>query len=133
MDQYSVDFDQGAGERGGFVHPMLTVFPSIINTNVVNAAVLGKNPMPGDCSRSVAKHAMHSLSSSELFPNSDKDKAMKALYEVVFDQGAGAGREVESFLPLGTDMAARVSPVQEYLSHGLEVFRDVTNDVSVAR
>ena len=30
-------------------------------------------------------------------------------------------------------MTARVNPVQEYLSHGTEVFGDVTNDVSIAR
>ena len=62
---------------------VLTVFPGIINTNVDNAVVLGQKPMPGDYGRSVAEHAMHFLSSGELFSNGDKDKAMKALYEVV--------------------------------------------------
>ena len=76
---------------------------------------------------------MHSLSSGKHFPDGDKDKAMKALYEVVFGKGGGAGREVKRFLPLGTDMAARVNPVHGYLSHGLDVFGDVTNDVSIVR
>ena len=102
----------------------------MMNADVVNAVVLGKNPMPGDYRRSVAQHTMNSLSSGKLVPNGDKGKAMKALYGVVFGKGAGAGCEVERFLPLGTDMAARV---QGYLSHGLDVFGDVANDISIAR
>ena len=112
---------------------MLTVFPSMINTDVVNAVALGENPTPGDYSRSVAENTMHSLSSGKQIPNGEKDKVMKAPYGVVFGKGAGAGCEVERFLPLGTDRAARVNTVQEYLSHCLEVFRDITNDVSIAR
>lgn len=112
---------------------MLTVFPSMINTDVVNTVVLGQIPMPGDYSRSVAEYTTHSLSSGMLVPNGDKGKAMKALYGVVFGKGAGVEREVERFLPLATDMAARVKPVQGYLSHGLDVFGDVINDISIAR
>jgi hypothetical protein len=57
---------------------------------------------------------------------------MKAVYEVVVGEGAGAGREAERFLPLGTNMTARVVElVQEYLAHGLEVFGDVTNNVNI--
>ena len=111
---------------------MLTVCPGIIQTNVVNAVVLDKISIPGDYSRSVAEHTMHLLSSGKLFPNGDKDKAIMALYEVVFGKGGGAGREVERFLPFGTDVAARVNPVQRYFLHDLEVFGDVTNDVSIA-
>ena len=87
------------------------MFPSIMNANGVNAVVLGKNSMPGDYSRSVAEHTTRSLSSGKHSPNGDKGNAMKALYEVVFGNGGGAGREVKRSLPLGTDMAARVNPV----------------------
>ena len=32
---------------------------------------------------------------------------------------------------MGTDMTARVKIVQDYLAHGLEVFKDVTNNVNI--
>ena len=54
---------------------------------------------------------MRSLPSSKHAPNGDKDKAMKAVYKVVFGKGGGAGCEVKRFLPLDTDMPARVNPV----------------------
>jgi hypothetical protein len=72
------------------------------------------------------------ISSGKIVPHGDKDKAMKAVDEVVVGEGAGAGREAERFLPLGTNMTARVvEVVQEYLAHGLEVFGDVTNNVNI--
>ena len=63
--------------------------------------------------------------------NGDKDKAMKAVYEVVVAEGVGAGHEAERFLPLGTDMTVRVKTVMEYLGHGLEVFGEVTDGVKI--
>lgn len=71
------------------------------------------------------------ISSGKIVPNGDKDKAMKAVYEVVVGEGAGAGCEAERFLPLGTDMTVRVKMVQECLAHGLEVFVDVANNVNI--
>lgn len=46
----------------------------------------------------------------------DVDKAMKAIYEVVEGEGAGARREAERFLPLGTDTTAQVKTVQVNLN-----------------
>lgn len=72
------------------------------------------------------------ISSGNLQPNGDKDKAMKAVYDVVVGVGeAGTGKEAEKFLPLGTDMTARVKLVQDYLQHSLDVFGPVTNNVGV--
>ncbi len=91
-----------------------------------NAAVFGKNPLPGDYKGSVSEQMIQSLKSGKTSINGDKDKAMKAVYNVVTGEGAGAGREAERFLPLGTDMTAR-----DYLAHSLEVFGDVTNNVNI--
>jgi hypothetical protein len=33
------------------------------------------------------------ISSGKIVPNGDKDKAIKAVYEVVVDEGPGAGRK----------------------------------------
>lgn len=96
-----------------------------------NAAVFGKNPLPDDYKGSVAEQMIQFISSGKLVPNGDKDKAMKAVYEVVVGEGAGIGREAERFLPLGSDMTARVKSVQEYLAHGLEAFGNVTDNVQI--
>ena len=109
----------------------LTVVLGTFNTNMGNAAAMGKNPLPEDYKGSVAEQMIQFISSGKLVPNGDKDKAMKAVYEVVVGEGAGAGREAERFLPLGTDMTARVKTVQEYLAHSLEVFGNVTNNVGM--
>lgn len=66
------------------------------------------------------------------FSLGDKDKGMKAVYEVVVGEGIGAGRESEPLLLLGSDMTARAKAVQQYLGHALEAFKDVTNYVDVA-
>lgn len=67
------------------------------------------------------------------FIMNDKDKAMKVVYEMVLGEGAGAGREAERLLPLGSDMTARVRGAQEYLGHALDEFKDVTNSVGIDR
>lgn len=39
------------------------------------------------------------ISSSKVVPNGDKDKAIEAVYEVVVDEGSGAGREPSDSFP----------------------------------
>ena len=103
------------------------------NTNMGNAIVLGKNPMPEDYMGSVADKKMEMLVGGKFAPDGDKDKAMKAVYEVVMGVGVGAGKESERFLPLGRDLAARVKLVQDQYAHSLEVFGDVCNNVYIDR
>ena len=61
----------------------------------------------------------------------DMDKAMKAVYEVVMGEGAGAGREAKKLLPLGNDMKTRLQRVHDYLAHSLDVFGDITDSVAL--
>ena len=63
--------------------------------------------------------------------NGDKDKAMKAVYEVVVGEGVGTGKEGERSLPLGRDMTERIRGVQAYLARALEVWGEVTNNVNI--
>jgi hypothetical protein len=56
---------------------------------------------------------------------------MQAVYDVVVGAGVGAGREAERFLPLGSDMTTRVQMVQDYLAHGIDAFKDITNNVGL--
>ncbi|KAG8530511.1 uncharacterized protein KY384_005014 [Bacidia gigantensis] len=109
----------------------LTVGLGAFNTNMGSAAGMPKNPLPEDYQGSVAEQTMQSITSGKMPWLGDKDKAMKAVYDVVVGEGAGAGHEAERFLPLGTDMFARVTTVRDYLSHAQEVFGDITNNVGI--
>ncbi|KAL8831911.1 MAG: hypothetical protein Q9191_000590 [Dirinaria sp. TL-2023a] len=111
----------------------LTVVLGTFNTNMAPSAIYSKNPWPDDYKGSVADQMVQYIASGKIPINGDKDKAMKAVYEIVIGEGVGAGREAERFLPLGTDMTARVKMVQDYLAHALEVFEHVTNNVNIDR
>ena len=122
-----------AKEVAPFNVRILTVWLGTFNTAMLNwnATLLGKNPMPEDYKGSMVDKTMDVISSGKFEPDGDKDKAMKAVYEVVMGMGVGAGREGERFLPLGRDMAARVKLLQDQYAHCLEVFGEVCNNVYI--
>ncbi|KAK9367584.1 hypothetical protein V1509DRAFT_626396 [Lipomyces kononenkoae] len=99
------------------------------NTNIGNVVALSRNPMPEDYKGSVADKTIDYMASGKFDPDGDKEKAVKAIYEVVMGEGVGTGNEGERFLPLGRDMAARVKLVQDQHTHTMEVFGDVCNNV----
>ena len=99
------------------------------NTNFANAVTVGQNPMPDDYKGSVVDKTLNIMGSGRFEPDGDKEKAVKAIYEVVVGEGVGAGREGERFLPLGRDLAARVKQVQDWHTHSMEVFGDICNNV----
>ena len=103
----------------------------MFNTNMPNTFSASKNAFPDDYRGSVSEQFAQAIASGTLVPGGDKDRAMKAVYEVVVGEGIGAGREAERLLPLGTDMVARVKAVRESLEHALEVFEHVANNVGV--
>ncbi|KIX06234.1 uncharacterized protein Z518_04209 [Rhinocladiella mackenziei CBS 650.93] len=111
----------------------LTVVLGTFNTNFGHAARFGENPRPDDYKGSFAEKMILAISSGGGRPNGDKDKAMKAVYEVVVGEGAGAGHEAERFLPMGSDMTARVKMLQDSLAHSLEVFGDMANSVDLEK
>ncbi|KAJ2994575.1 hypothetical protein NUW58_g1518 [Xylaria curta] len=120
-----------AKEVAPFNIRVLTVLPGAFNTNMVNSYVFGKAPLPDDYKGTVAGQFMDYLASSKIIPNGDKDKAMKAVYQLIVGEGFGAGKEKEKFLPLGVDITARMTLVQDQLAHAKEVFGEVTNGVGV--
>ncbi|KAK2731569.1 hypothetical protein FQN55_004642 [Onygenales sp. PD_40] len=120
-----------AKEVAPFNIRVLTVVLGTFNTNMPNAVVLGKTPLPEDYKGSVSEQMLQFLAAGKIQPNGDKDKAMKAVYEVIVGEGVGEGRQAERFLPLGSDMVSRVEGVREYLAHGLEVFGEATRGVDV--
>ncbi|KAK9323708.1 hypothetical protein V1517DRAFT_89318 [Lipomyces orientalis] len=118
-----------AKEVAEFNVRVLIVSLGTFNTNMGNAVTVGKNPMPEGYKGSVADKTIEYMASGKFDPDGDKEKAIKAIYEVVMGKGAGAGREDETFLPLGRDLAARVTHLQDYYAHSMEVFGDVCNNV----
>ncbi|KAI1420337.1 NAD(P)-binding protein [Xylaria sp. FL1777] len=111
---------------------VLTVLLGSFNTNMPNAYVLSKNPFPEDYNNTIARQFLDLIQSGKIIPKGDKDKAMKALYQLVVGEGFGAGKESETFLPLGIEMTARMTLIQDQLAHAKEVFGEITNGVSVA-
>ncbi|UKZ76913.1 putative secondary metabolism biosynthetic enzyme [Trichoderma virens FT-333] len=118
-----------AKEVESFNIRVLTVLLGTFNTGMGNATILGQNPLPDDYKGSMSEKIMEFMSTGKFAPNGDKDKAMKAVYEVVVGEGVGKDHEAERALPLGRDLAGRIQVVQDYLSHSMEVFGNVCNNV----
>ncbi|KAI1366446.1 hypothetical protein F5Y08DRAFT_301178 [Xylaria arbuscula] len=119
-----------AKEVAPFNIRVITVLLGSFNTNMPNAYVVGKNPFPEVYRNTVAGLFLDYIEGGKIVPKGDKDKAMKALYQLVVGEGFGAGKEKETFLPLGSEMIPRMTGVQEYLAHAKEVFGDITESVS---
>lgn len=118
-----------AKEVAEFNVRVLIVSLGAFNTNMPTAAARSKNPMPEDYKGTVVDKTIDTMGSGNFHPGGDKEKAVKAIYEVVMGEGVGAGHEGERFLPLGKDLAARVKQVQDSYSHSMEVFGDICNNV----
>ncbi|KAL7930245.1 hypothetical protein V8C35DRAFT_330591 [Trichoderma chlorosporum] len=118
-----------AKEVEAFNIRVLTVLLGTFNTGMGDATILGQNPLPEAYKGSMSEKIMELMSTGKFAPNGDKDKAMRAVYEVVVGDGVGKSREAEKALPLGRDLAGRVQVLQDYLSHAMEVFGSVCNNV----
>jgi hypothetical protein len=94
-------------------------------------AIFGADPLPEDYHGTMSENMIKWLKSGSVPINGDKDKAMKALYDVVVGEGIGKGKESEPLLLLGSDMLPRAKLVQDMLAHSLEVFGEVTGNVNV--
>ncbi|KAI2640881.1 putative short-chain oxidoreductase [Hypomontagnella submonticulosa] len=116
----------------------LTVILGAFNTNMPNATTVGTAPLPEDYNGSISDLMFKFLSGTTDFPGpplgmGDKEKAMKAVYEVIVGEGVGVGKEAETMLLLGTDMTARAKATQETFRHALETWKDVTDYVMLEK
>ncbi|TVY34086.1 putative oxidoreductase [Lachnellula subtilissima] len=109
----------------------LTVVLGTFNTSLGLNAIFGKIPLPEDYKGTMAENMITWLKSGKVPINGDKDKAMKAVYDVVVGQGIGSGKEAEQLLLLGSDMVPRAKLVQDTFAHSLEVFGSFTNGVNI--
>ncbi|KAH8882510.1 NAD(P)-binding protein [Thozetella sp. PMI_491] len=99
------------------------------NTNMPNALVMGSIPLDADYENTMVGMMTRGLGSGNFKPDGDKQKAAKAIYEVVVGEGVGKGREAERVLPLGRDVAARIKSIAEQWQNTMEAFGEVCNNV----
>ncbi|KAI0380380.1 putative short-chain oxidoreductase [Hypomontagnella monticulosa] len=112
----------------------VTVILGAFNTNMPNATTVGAAPLPEDYNGSVSDLMFKFLSGTTELPGlplamGDKEKAMKAVYDVIVGEGVGLGKEAETMLLLGSDMTARAKVTLKTLEHVLETWKDVTDYV----
>lgn len=112
---------------------ILTVILGTFNINMGSNAKFSQNSSPEDYKGTFTEKMLETVSSRKIPAIGDKYKAMKAVYEVITGEGAGAGHEAETFLPMGSDMTVRVKGLQDALAHSLEVFGDIANSVTVGK
>ncbi|KXG48745.1 Short-chain dehydrogenase/reductase SDR [Penicillium griseofulvum] len=122
-----------AKEVAPFNVRFLTVWLGVFNTQFGAGCRSPVNPLPVDYVDSVATKMMDAIQSGKFVADGDKDKAAKAIYEVVVGEGVGVGRENEEFLPLGRDMIPRIELVRDRLVHTLDVFGDIAGNVYVEK
>ncbi len=85
--------------------------------------------MDPDYRGSVTEQMVNVLTTGQFTPDGDKDKAMRAVCDVVVGEGVGKGHEAEIVLPLGRDIARRIKEIADKWTHTMEVFGDVCNNV----
>ncbi|KAI0526485.1 NAD(P)-binding protein [Xylaria bambusicola] len=112
---------------------VLTILLGTFNTGMLDVCILGKAPLPDEYKDTLVGQFIDIMRTGKLVPNGDKDKAMKAVYQLVVGEGFGVGKEKEKFMPLGPDMTTRMTIVQDQLAHAKEVFGEITNGVGIEK
>lgn len=91
----------------------------------------GEKPLPDDYNGTMVDNMIKYLKSGKVPINGDKEKAMKALYEVLTGTGVGIGKENEKILLLGSDMVARAKGTVDVYTHTLDVFGTVADSCNI--
>lgn len=112
---------------------MLTVWLGVFNTAFGSGCLTAKDPLPEDYNGSVVAQMLELIKGGKLVADGDKDKAAKAIYEVVQGEGVGTGHASERFLPMGRDMIPRLELVRDQLDHTLDVFGAAAGNVYINR
>ncbi|KAJ5960501.1 uncharacterized protein N7479_007651 [Penicillium vulpinum] len=120
-----------AKEVAPFNVRLLTVWLGVFNTQFGTSCRTPANPLPADYGGSVDTQMLDAVQAGKHVADGDKEKAAKAICEVVVGEGVGAGRENEEFLLLGRDMISRIKLVRDRLDHTLDVFGDIAGNVYI--
>lgn len=111
----------------------LTALLGGFDTSMGTRTRVGKEPLAEDYKGTTAGKTLQYMTSGQFSADGDTIKGVKAIYEVIMGEGAGAGKVGEMFLPLGREMEARVKLVRDRLDHSWEVFGDVATNVYIEK
>ncbi|KAK2054853.1 NAD(P)-binding protein [Colletotrichum caudatum] len=123
-----------AKEIAPFGVRVLTVALGAFDTNVGSGVKFASRPTPREYDGSEMEKLTKLVAAAATvgFPaDGDHLKAAQVIYEVVTGTGVGERKEAERVLPLGRDLAKRVSGVVEGWQRTMGIFGDVCNNVLI--
>ncbi|KAI1881633.1 hypothetical protein JX265_000459 [Neoarthrinium moseri] len=120
-----------AKEMKPFNVRVLLVYLGSFNTAMATKVDPVQKPLDPDYQGTVLQQFYDSFDSKTFVPKGDHKKAVKAIFDVVVGEGAGAGKEKEVQMILGKDCAVRLGEVRAGFDHMMDVFGEVCNNVDV--
>ncbi|KAK8035433.1 hypothetical protein PG993_010428 [Apiospora rasikravindrae] len=120
-----------AKEVAEFGIRVLQVYLGSFDTPMGRSTRLVEQPLDPDYQNSMVGKTIDVFQSGQFQAKGDHKKAVRAIYDVVVGQEAGAGLGKEVQMVLGKDCAVRVIEVRDGLKHMMETFGDVCNNVDV--
>lgn len=109
----------------------LTINLGTFATSFPDTCTFTDTPWPDDYSGSMAEKVVDSLRSGTIVRDGDPIKACQAIYDIVVGQNIGNGKESETLLPMGRDLAPVMHRAADAMKHSMEVFGDLCVNVYV--
>ncbi|KAI1333812.1 hypothetical protein F5Y15DRAFT_323213 [Xylariaceae sp. FL0016] len=110
---------------------VLLVYLGTFNTEMLSKVNRVEHPLDADYQGTITKKNFDVLTTGDFAAPGDHEKAVQAIYDVIMGEGVGAGLDRELMIPLGVDMAERVKETQDRLTHMMDVFGDICNNVNI--
>ncbi|KAK7954242.1 Retinol dehydrogenase 8 [Apiospora saccharicola] len=120
-----------AKEVAEFGIRVLQVYMGSFDTPMGHATKLVEQPLDPDYENSMVGKTIGVFQSGQFQALGDHKKAVRAIYDVVVGEGAGAGLGREVQMMLGKECAVRAIEVRDGLNHMLETFGEVCNGVDL--
>ncbi|KAK7934786.1 retinol dehydrogenase 8 [Apiospora marii] len=120
-----------AKEVAEFGIRVLQVYLGSFDTPMGRSTRLVEQPLDPDYENSTVGKTIGVFQSGQFRAQGNHKKAVRAIYDVVVGEGAGAGLGKEVQIMLGKDCAVRAVEVRDGLNHMMETFGEVCNSVDV--
>ncbi|KAK8031549.1 hypothetical protein PG990_001283 [Apiospora arundinis] len=120
-----------AKEVAEFGIRVLQVYLGSFNTPMGRSTRMVEKPLDAEYENSLVGKTIDVFQQGQFQPKGDHKKAVRAIYDVVVGEGAGAGLGKEVQMMLGKDCAVRAIEVRDGLNHMMETFGRVCNNVDV--
>ncbi|KAK8003533.1 hypothetical protein PG989_003252 [Apiospora arundinis] len=120
-----------AKEVAEFGIRVLQVYLGSFNTPMGRSTRMVEKPLDAEYENSLVSKTIDVFQQGQFQPKGDHKKAVRAIYDVMVGEGAGAGLGKEVQMMLGKDCAVRAIEVRDGLNHMMETFGRVCNNVDV--